>query len=79
MLYATTTSDVVVVLQYVTPYICTGACMYSITLQVCTSLEWRKATLVRRSDRSVVVDSGVASAIIYKSTHRANVHTSTMI
>ena len=32
MLYATTTSDVVVVLQYVTLYICTGACMYSITL-----------------------------------------------
>ena len=33
VLYATTTSDVVVVLQYVTPYICTGAYMYSITLQ----------------------------------------------
>ena len=33
MLYVTTTSDVVVVLQYVTPYICTGACMYSITMQ----------------------------------------------
>ena len=33
MLYATTTSNVVVVLQYVTPYICTGACMYSTTLQ----------------------------------------------
>ena len=32
VLYATTTSDVVVVLQYVTPYIRTGACMYSITL-----------------------------------------------
>ena len=33
MLYTTTTSDVVVLLEYVTPCTRTGACMYSITLQ----------------------------------------------
>ena len=43
MLYATTTSDVVVVLQYVTPYICTGACMYSITLHG----HWLSSTFIQ--------------------------------